>query len=239
MSFLKFKHHFNTSLEEMRDVIVVGVVFGFVVSLGFNSGTTSDFSRIEWISYLLDMIIFGLVMMAVYVTAQKFIAIALGYNAKFQVWYLGLLLGVLGGFVSQGKAYILIPGAAFLKTIPTIRINKYFSNYTFRDDAWIQFLGLAFMLIFALVLKPFVVYNPEFHTFISMCVALVLFSMLPLPYTPGGKIFFSSKFVYLFGVGYLVMFSVLLMQASFIAALFGGLIGGLMFLIVYHLIHWD
>lgn len=237
MSIIKFKDNFKFSIEEFRDIVVVSSVFGFIVSFGINT-TSATLSRSDWVSYLIDMIIFAFVLMSVYIVSIKLISIALGYYSKFQVWYIGLILGVIGGVLFQGKLYLLLPGPVFIKTIPTLRINKYFSNYTFRDDSWIQFLSLAVILIFALVIKPFVEFNPVFQTLISMCVAFVLFSMIPLPFTAGGKILFASKFMYLFSVGYLVTFSALLMYSTFIPALFGGLLGGLLFMILFHLIQW-
>jgi hypothetical protein len=237
LSIIKFKSHFKFSLEEFRDLVVIASVFGFIVSLGFSS-PNDTFSRGDWVAYLIDTIILSFVLMLVYMICVKFISISLGYFSKIQVWYLGLLIGVIAGVLFQGRVYFLIPGPVFIKTIPNLRLKKYFHDYDFRDDSWIQFLSLACILIFALVIKPFIAFNPVFKTFIAMCISFVLFNMIPLPYSAGGKILFASKFMYLFSVGYLVTFSALLFYASFIAALFGGVIGGLLFMILFHLIKW-
>ena len=235
MSLIKFGRHLRFRVDELRDALVVSVVFAVIVSLGYQS--TGDLvTRSEWMSYLLVILFFSLVMMGVYIFSQKAVGIMLGYDVKFQIWYLGLLVGVMFGFLSKGAIYLLIPGAVFVKTIPSLRIGKYFSGYTFREDAWIHFLGLAFLLVFAMALKPFAAASPIFGTFIAMCIAVALFGMLPLPYLAGGKILFSSKFLYLFSVGYLIVFSAMLLYSTVLLTLFTSVVGGLLFMLCYHFI---
>jgi len=237
VSFLKFKKHLKFDSDELRDILIVGIIFGFIVALGFNSGIANTFSRTEWVSYMIDMTVFSLILMFVFVLLLKMIGIALGYEVRFKLWYLGLLLGVFGGFITQGTLYMLLAGTSIVKPISHLRVGKYFGNYVLRDDAWINFLAFAGILVFALIIKPFTQINPIFNTFISMSVGLVLFGMLPLPFVPGGKIFFASHFLYLFSVGYLLLFAATLMFSTFIVALFAGLLGGLLFMLMYHLIY--
>lgn len=237
LSIVKFKRHLKFNSEEFRDLLVVSIVFGFIASLGFDSGVSVDFSRAAWSGYMMTLTFFSIVLMFVYVLSQKLVGIAMGYDVSYKIWYLGLLLGVLGGFISQGILFLLLPGAVFVKTIPHLRITKYFTSYDFLEDAWIHFMGLAFVLIFAVALKPFVALNPIFGTFIAMCVGLVLCSLLPIPYLAGGKIFFASVYLYAFTLGYLIIFSAMLLYSTFITTLFAAIIGGLAFLILYHLAH--
>lgn len=166
----------------------------------------------------------------------KMIAITFGYKAFFKVWFTGLLVGVLGGFLSQGIIFILLCGSFGIKTIPKLRIGKFFPHYNPTEDAWIQFLSLASLLVLATVVKAISVENTFFFLLMKMLVSIAFFSLLPLPWIPGGRIWFCSHYLYLFSIGYVALFGSLIMFSTFSVALFGGVIGGLAWMALFHML---
>jgi hypothetical protein len=216
MSIIKtsmFKYAFGNMFKmngKERIQFFVAVVFsGFILSmLQFVKWGSNKIDASTWLqSFLLYTILF-IIIYFLFVSAQKFLGLYLGYNCTFETWYYGPVIGLMITFMIYGIFPILYLGNIRLKEDMKFRLGKFRNYLNIKDMMFVGMAGPAAIFVLVLILQPiYLLTHAQFiKDSIWICSLILLFSALPLPKTNGINIILKSRFLW---VAYFILSIVL------------------------------
>jgi len=225
----RIKKYFVFSGEETKQLLITIGILGFILS--FHSWGTSTFNLgVGVLNLILSLILLAFALV-IHVSAQKIVALYLGYKARYKYWLNGLLLGLFFAFFTFGfppiniltLSLVFVPlffvGTVDIEHHHLLRTGKRFSSVNFRDLARVAYAGVAANIIAVIILQ--FLYLLMRDTFIGQVLIyliainllVAIYSMLPFPNTTGLCIYRSSRpaFVFLFVMTFL--FSALILAS--------------------------
>lgn len=175
----------NIKKAELRDILVLSLVLGFVAT----------FSQWSYISLFGNIVIaFSLLIISLYV--QKTLAIKVGAEAEFDMKWEHIIAMVVLIFITNGVfPLLLIP---MVKVTPFFgRLGYKYSSLTLNERALIHSGGPITLLIISLISKPFAVFGGALYSLTFMSSAMAFFSMIPFPTFSGLELFISNRLTYI------------------------------------------
>jgi hypothetical protein len=234
---MKVKFSANEIIALLISALVLGVVFGF-------DDGRETFNLEWWFSNYISMVFLSLIMLSVFVGAQKAIAARYGCTVEYNMWKfrrfgfakseylhglgekreqqngkigipLGIILPLLIAFLSEGKAFFVVTGMAVVAAKAAHRLGRHFVHATEMETAKITAAGPLACGTVMLILKSVGSAEVFVQNGIVISMTMAVANMLPLPKIAGGTIFFASKFFYVFSLVFILVAAIV---AWFISA---------------------
>ncbi len=208
--------------KEILNLFLGAVILGFIFSA--RNWGYSTFNVGIGLTYFFRMFILSLIILLVYQTSHKLIAKKYHAHSTFRLWHLqrwwftksakfkkpipaGVILPLFFSLITNGFIKFAAVGSSEVTSIESKRIHKKFKHLTENDLARIHLVGPLTVLLLSLILIQF----PGFSEIVTIAYTLAIFSMMPFSGLDGGKVFFGSLPLYIFGTGFIVL-SAILMQ---------------------------
>lgn len=208
--------------KEVNHLLISALILGFV--FGFDDGKET-FNLFFWLfNFLVVAVIAGLSIFG-REFVKKVVAKRKNCVAEYEIWWIkrfgfgrgakfervGLkrgiplfsVIAVLISFVSLGRVFFCAVGKTDVTSVKAHRVGRKFIDVTNYEEAVILFSGIVFNLLMALIFNMINIYPLNLFFIVNMW--LVVFNMLPIPPLDGGKIFFNSILIYIFGLAFIVL----------------------------------
>lgn len=238
MVYFKYglKHVFDYKTKEMIQVLITILVSGFILSA--RSWPTIE----EGITnFILFSVTFG-IMYLIFLSAQKFIAFGMGYEARYSIWKFGPVVG----FLLSMYLILLLPastlyfvvllylGSMSINKIPHMRLGELRKGVNIKDMMIVGLYGPIVTLIAIIILLPiYAAVGSEFLRMLIIFGSLILFfTALPFPSMNGINILIKSRMGWVFYFFFCLIFLLLIASSMaswnvwvyFLAVVIAGLI---------------
>ncbi|MFH0870838.1 MAG: hypothetical protein V1866_07335 [archaeon] len=242
----RIERRFRFSGEELLRLLATVVVAAFVLT--FRKWGGDEFNLYEGIFNMLTSTIVVFVSLFIHFSAQKIMALHLGYSSEYKLWLNGILISVIVCFFSFGYFPLFFPGVLIFDMIPKLRIGSFKGGVKTVDLAVAAVAGPGANLILVGLIAPFYIHSnsPFLYSVILINLLIAIFSMLPIPTfeqirqfrggTTGLYLFIESRWIYVGASVLVLFFSLMILIAnifSYILAILAGLIAGLTYYAVY------
>jgi hypothetical protein len=240
--------------KEIRNIIVVSLVLGFVFSFrnwGHGASFSYNIGIYNWFHYFIA----ALIVLLIYQGAHKLAANAHGCKSRFHIWginrywvftrskisnlkifgkkfsslKIGIVLPLLFVFLSNGFIKFCAIASSEISEVRLKRIGKKFKNVTDFEIATIHLMGPLTILVLALLLNNF----PSFGKIVEISYLLAIYSMLPLSELDGAKIFFGSPLLYIFSLAFMILAITFIRIASPITTIIFALLAALIIFLYF------
>ncbi len=211
----KIKRYYPFTPAELKGFIISVLALAFIIS--FNDwGTTSFDAAVGAKNFLIAVLISGISLL-VHHSGQRLWGLATGYRVEYQVWSVGILIGLIAAFIINGLFqkpgfWLLLPGGFAVQMLAGHRLGWFRYDINYWAVALTAFAGNIATLILIIFLKIVWTISPNsfLMKFIIFNVLLNIYTMLPIPPLNGSKIFFGGRWLYVFSFPFIVASSILL-----------------------------
>lgn len=175
------RQYVRFTTAEILQMLVTTVFVAFILSM--RDLLFIHFGEAAGIQTLLFMLLFTFVALFTVVWVCKIVAIRLGYLIEYQAHYLGLMIGVVLSFASQGFLPLFLPGAFSYDHPERLRIGKWRSFYKGWELGIIAGSFALAMIAWVLILSPIYIFTrAELFSTAMICVILfALYACIPAP----------------------------------------------------------
>ena len=222
--FEAIKAHFSFSKLELQAIAIVAVVLGFVFS--FREWGVERFELSTGLLNWLTSALITVLVLLVYLSVQRIVALRIGYKAEFRLSPWALLAVLAITFITRG----LVPVAAAGRTLvyhTETRLGRFHYELSYRHLGLLALLGPLAAICLAVLFKLIGFAAPA-NAAIAKTVAIsALFAswnMLPLPGLDGMNVLFGSRTLWAFAFVAIVAASVLLYLFTSVALALGAAI---------------
>jgi Zn-dependent protease len=230
----KVKRYWPLATFEKRGLLITILILAFIFS--FRDWGIERFDAVMGVRNFLVTILLVAIAFAVREVAHRTIAVWLGYRSQYRTWILGLVIGLVVAFVSNGYLVFIAPGTLVITHLTIHRLGKGFYELNLKHLGWIAMSAPIANMLFAVLIKALHVATniPMLEKLMIINIWIALFDMLPIPPFNGSRTFFGSRYVYVYVLGSLVGCAALLAYVSGIVPIIGALIlGGLVLLVFF------
>jgi hypothetical protein len=234
----KLRRYFRFNMDEVKSIIISSVIIGFVFALrNWTDATIGDF---------IISVLIVLVSVIFHASLQKVLAIHIGFNAEFKLWWQGIFIGLIVSIASMGKVWwLILPGGVIFSFMARHRLGKFRYGLNYWPMGWIGFTGPVASIILGTIFKNIELYIagagiPLFHSIFVFNLAFAVTSMLPIPPLDGHYMFFASRpwYAVLFGTVFAYAILVALDIYSWIWAIIIGIIIWLVYYLTFEKTAW-
>lgn len=219
---------------EIRHIIISVLVLAFIWA--FNDGA-EVFDFTHWILNYIKVVIMVVITMLMHLTAQKLIALHKGYRVEYRMWSVGLIIGVILTLLTNGKFPFLAAGGPVFYHLAKQRIGDFRYGLNYFICGIIAAVGIYANLVFAMMFKTsqwiFSINSPFLDEFFIFTLVFVFYMSLPIPPLTGVMIFYSSKLLYVFLEGVILMYLLLAVILNVFSIIWGIILGAVVFVIYY------
>ena len=192
----KIKKYFRFSLDEVKSIALASLLIGFMFA--FKDFTVSG-------------LVYGIIVVALsllfHIGVQKIMALYMGFEIDFKLWWYGLLIGLAITFVSNGKVWwLVLPGGITFSILARHRLGKFRYGLNYWPMGIVAFSGVIASVVFGTLFKNIELYilgtqMPFLHNIFIFNLVLAVCSMIPIPPLDGHYMFYASRmwFTFLFG----------------------------------------
>ncbi|MBU2560718.1 MAG: hypothetical protein KKD17_00310 [Nanoarchaeota archaeon] len=229
----KVKRYYPLESFEKRGLVIALLILSFIFS--FRDWGVERFDVAMGVRNLIITLILVAIAMAVRELAHRTIAIWLGYKSQYKLWLLGLVIGLVVAFVSNGYLFFIAPGTMIITHLAVHRLGKAHYELSYKHLGWIAMAGPIANMLLAVVFKTLSVATaiPVFEKAMIINIWIALFDMVPIPPFNGSRTFFGSRYVYVFVLGALIGCAAMLFYMGGILPIIGALILGALVLLVF------
>lgn len=232
----KIKRYYSFSPSELRGLAISTIVIAFIISFK-DWGTEEVNLAIGFFNFLQAMLIVA-VSIWVHVSVQRVWALGTGYKLEWKMWNIGIFLGLIFVFLSNGNLWLILPGGFIVHHMGGHRLGWFRYGINFYSLGIIAVMGCVGSILLAILFKTIggVVLSAFIQKAILFNLAYALFSMLPIPPLDGSRIFFGGRMLYAFSVAGIVTISILLtMKISILIAILLSLVIAFVLWILYYI----
>ena len=233
----RIKRYYAFNKKEGRNLILAILIIGFIV--GFDDGRQKG-TWLLWLGNLISSIVIVTLAMLVRESAHRIVALSHGHKAEFEVWWNGLLIGVIFTFLSSGRLWVILPGSIILFIIQKLRLGRFRHGTnpwviaTSSVSGPIAVMGLA--LFFKLLTNvPFLGSNPLISKAVAICVAIAIWSMVPVPNTDGLNTYFGSRLLFIITFLGITSMGILILFQGIVVSLIGSLAIAILGWLLYYI----
>jgi len=222
------KQHFTFTQEELRALAIGVILTAFMFS--FNDWGDTTFSLGEGLRNLLNAVLIALLTFIVHQSAQRIVALSVGFKIEYRIWMYGLIIGLALTIVSRGKLWFFAPGGIIAYHLVGHRIGSFRYGLNYWPLGMIGLVGPLSNLVLAMLFKLLLLLSPT-NTLLQSAMVFniwfALFTILPIPPLDGSHLFFSSRLMYVFMLGAVIGMAIALYFFGVFAALTLGLVLGI------------
>ena len=201
--------------EEIRDLLIVSVIAGFVFS--FNEWGEEVFELSVGVKNLFKATLIALIIYTIHILAQKLVAKKSSCETRFNIisakeipFYgvvkvphflrpIGPIITLLVSFLSKGKLFFIALASFEIVSKRKYRLGHKWNFIKDREEAMIAAAGPISNISLLILFKIMSPISPSFFTkAIFMASSLAVFHLLPFPKFDGIKIWMGSRTLFLF-----------------------------------------
>src|SRR3989344_3883153 len=209
--------------KEILHLLVSALVIGLV--FGFDDGREVFEAKLWFVNYVL-MSCLGLISLAVMVLGHKWAAGRYSIKSEYNLWgisrfgfkeyqklpvphvsfiqklHLGIILPLTIAVFSEGQIWLASVGMILTSMKAEHRIGRKWIQITDYEEARIAFAGPVATMIFLIILGLFFENSGAniWKTLIIMNMVILGSHMLPFPQLAGGKMIFTSFYLFVFAL---------------------------------------
>ncbi|MBW2996785.1 hypothetical protein KY349_00420 [Candidatus Woesearchaeota archaeon] len=229
----KVKRYWPLEGFEKRGLIISLLILAFIFN--FRDWGVERFDFVFGLKNLLVTLILVALAFLVRELAHRTIATWLGYRSQYKAWLLGLVIGLVIAFVSNGRLPFIAAGTLVITHLPVHRLGKGYYELSVKHLGWIAMAAPIANMLFAILLKSLSVATglEVFEKAMMITIWIALFDMVPIPPFNGSRTFFGSRYVYVFVLGALIGCALLLKYLTGIVPILGAIALGALVLLVF------
>jgi len=148
-----------------------------------------------------------------------------------------LVLPLLLAFFSNGQIPFAAVGIATIATPAAYRLGKKYTRIKEIETAQISMAGPVSNILFALIIKAVFGLSGVAGTLVLINVAMAISNMLPAYRLDGGKVFFSSILMYIFGLTFVLGASFLIYFLTVLPTLIVSLLIAVIMVVLFYYFH--
>jgi Zn-dependent protease len=205
---VRIRKYFGFSRSELVSLIVAISAMAFIA--GFNFEGSANFNNFAK-SFFLSLFAVALAVFAKE-SAQRLIALNMGYKPQFKPFIYGVIAGVILAFMTYGKVIFLAYGGVFLNIMEKHRLGYFRHQLGYFDLGKVSLVGPITNLTLAAIIKSMTFLPPEISgKLVTINVVFAITNALPIPPLDGANIMFASKTFYPLVLGAIVSGGLLLL----------------------------
>jgi Zn-dependent protease len=221
----KLRRYAQFNQKEIKGLVLSIIVIAFILS--FRDWGKEEFSvSLGAANFILTLLIVAISYTA-HQIAQRVAAVSVGYQLEYKAWIVGLIVGLVLAFVSNGVVAFLALGGFTLTHLAVHRLGRFRYGLNYSVMGWIALAGPLANVALAIIFKSLGAAAGGGYFFtkaVSINLWLALFSMIPIPPFDGSKTFFGSRYIYMFALGAIAGIAVLL---KFVSSILYAILGSL------------
>ncbi len=177
-------------------------------------------------------------------SCQKIYALSTGYKAEFKIWWGGIAIALVFAFLSAGRIPLIIAGTMVSAFMIKQRLGEFRYGFSYGEASMTGMWGLLGNLIAAIFFSIGAYFLPGNYFFdmgVFLNIIMAFCSLIPLPQLDGLHIFFGSRAVYVLGIIFSLLATLLLLghkvnllphKVGLVAAIVIGVVGGIIYILV-------
>ena len=223
MGYLDFKNktkkYFKFETSEIRNIIIISLIFGFIASYR-SWGEGASYISIG-LKNLFNSILIVISAIIVHESAHKLVGIMRGYKIKISPWWPGIFGALILCIVSRGRLWFFALSGIFLQKLPIQRLGQHRYDTKNIDISIVALAGPLANILLATFLKTLVLWFPALplnaaliHQAFIIHWVFAICNLLPIPPLDGVHVFFHSRllfitiFAFILGYGILIYFNI-------------------------------
>ncbi len=236
----KVKRYAVPSKKESREFLILIAVFALIAS--FNQWGDTQFDAVQGIAnYIAAFAITGISVL-IHHAAQRLMAVHYGFKPEHEVWWTGLLLGVVLVFITQGKVQVFAATGIGISMLYQHRLGTSTTRYGpgIQQHATIALTGLVANVLLAGIAKTIDLWTgaalPILNNLFVFNLWFAGLNLLPIPPLDGSKILYASRLLYIFLAVALIAYSAFaffLSIYSYILAILLGIVGWIVYYFMF------
>jgi membrane-associated protease RseP (regulator of RpoE activity) len=190
----KVRRHFSWNRQDWIKWLVVAIAFGFILTVqGWLTNAVTLATQLR--NLLIAAALCGIALF-IHHAAQRLMALYSDAEAGQEVWWNGLLIGILLSVISGGTVPFLAATGTYVKDLPLHRLG----HYRYRSGTVVKMLvavaGPIANVVTAMIALACLLWKPELwwcKDFASVSLFMAAENMLPIPPLDGTRVFFASR----------------------------------------------
>ncbi|MBU0460108.1 MAG: hypothetical protein KKH52_02320 [Nanoarchaeota archaeon] len=223
----RMKEHFRFSWQEHSGLIVGILIAGFIFSFRDWGGETFDL--VVGVKNLFLVFIIAAVSFYFRIACQKIYALTEGYKAEFKIWWAGLVIMLIVGFVTLGRVPLIFIGGIVASFMVRQRLGEFRYGFSYGQNGLIALWGILGSMILAIVFAVGAYIFPQSYFFskgLIFNIIMAVCALIPLPQLDGLNIFFGSRVTYVIAIFTVLLGAVLLLTGTKIGLILAIILSG-------------
>lgn len=244
----RVESRFRFTSKELSNLLITALVATFGITIAKGWGVFDLIGSKGVAPYLLNFIIIALLVFIsfiVHFSAQKIVALKLGYSSEYKMWINGLLIGPMLCLFSYGYLPLFFSGSLLYDVIPKLRAGTFRGGVKHKDLGVISFAGpFSNILLVGLLAPLYLATKGEFlKTFIIINLLVAIFSLLPIPTfeklrqfaggTTGLYLWIASRWVFVLAFATVFIYALLIILFNIFSYIIA-LVLGILVAVVYY-----
>ncbi|MFH1212343.1 MAG: hypothetical protein V1659_05470 [Candidatus Woesearchaeota archaeon] len=227
------KQYWEFNNNEKQGFILTAVVCAFILTFT-KWGDKSFDAAAGLVNFFFAAVFFGLFLFF-HIFTQKVAAIRTGHKSEYDVNIYYLIAAIIICFVSSGTAIVFIPGLFYISLLKYVRIGALKHETGMKDLAEIGMSGFlgSLMLVVLFYIIYYFLRTELFFSLAHMNFLIALYSLIPVPKSPGWHILYHSRWQFIFALAATIVFGLLLKSIGLYSVLVAAIIGFVVALIFY------
>lgn len=233
----KVKRYFPFTQQEIKDFIIILVLFAFIHSFNKWGDVQFDFG-IGIQNYAISLIVVGTALF-IHHAGQRLAAAKYGLKAEQKLWWPGLLFGLIVVMLTRGAVQLFFASGLFIHTLKAHRLGQFRYQTNVSTYATVSLWGPLANILFGTFIKTLELWTPlaiNAQIVQSIFVFNLWFAalnMLPVPPLDGSRVFYASRLIYAFVAGAIIGYVGLIYFFNIYSYIYALIIGIIVWLTFY------
>jgi len=219
------KKYVKFSNKELEQLLYVMIISAFVFT--FNKWGVEYFDLERGLANFFIAIVFLGIFFFGQIYVKKIVGVKLGYDTKYEWSMPGIMVMIVISFLTYGYVPFLLLGHTKIIQNDRRRIGGWRFAINHLDHYKIYLIGYLFnYLLILLILGPLYLYLESHFVMelIKINLALIFFSILPLPKNDGLILFFAHRALYFVVVSFVIIMSLLILWGNIYSFIFAAIL---------------
>lgn len=206
----KLKRYFLPERREFLSMLPPVVAMAFIIS--FKEWGGEQFDASAGLVNFVRALVIVLISFLVFDAGQRLWGLGVGFRLRFKVWPIGILLGLVVCFLTNGSLWLLLPSGFLVEHLPGHRLGFFRYGINLFPQALMALAGVFACIILIMLVKIFSFVLPAafVEKTVLFNVVFAITQLVPIPPLAGSKIYFGSRMLYAFWMPAAVAMLVLL-----------------------------
>lgn len=206
----KIRKYYSFTNGEIVGLASSIMLIAFMIS--FKEWGTESFDSSAGLLNFFNAILIVALSILVHDAGQRIWGMAIGFRIEYKVWVVGIIIGLMAVFVSNGRLWVILPGYFIVHHMAGHRLGFFRYGINIVGQGMTALAGPLASLALVIFLKFVSIFtsNALIEKAIFFNVVYIITSMLPIPYLDGSKIYFGSRMIYSFTMPFVVSSAILL-----------------------------